>query len=152
MITKSTPNLEYVLVLPKDIDTYLQLDQLFARPPWYALTTDRAKALREILRDKLFFVLEDSVPVGLAAYRIGPNNEAMLHRIAVISSRRRNGIGRAATKFLLEIVKDCPRICLIVHQNNPAKDLYKSLGFEIEKADPDYFGDGEPRFLMVYRK
>lgn len=43
-----------------------------------------------------------------------------------------------------------PRIELVVHpHNNPAISLYLSLGFKIESWRDNYFGDGEPRLVLV---
>jgi ribosomal protein S18 acetylase RimI-like enzyme len=75
---------------------------------------------------------------------------AYLSNIAVDPDFRRRGIARAATVFLLEEAKGCARIDLVTHPDNAAAiALYRSLGFEVESRKENYFGDGQPRVVML---
>jgi ribosomal-protein-alanine N-acetyltransferase len=53
------------------------------------------------------------------------------------------------TRFL-EQCKEAPRVDLVTHpQNDIALKLYTSLGFKVESREENYFGDGEPRLVLV---
>ncbi|WP_426573786.1 N-acetyltransferase family protein [Aquihabitans sp. McL0605] len=85
-------------------------------------------------------VAEDDGPLGAAWYRTF--TEADLGHgfvaedvpelaIAVIASRRHEGIGRRLLVDLIEasVVQGHPALSLAVSENNPARALYESVGF-----------------------
>jgi ribosomal protein S18 acetylase RimI-like enzyme len=152
MSTGSKSNLEYTLATPGDVTAYLKFEQLVATPPCYVAIIDPASALKEITENKLFFVKKDGVLSATTAYKIREDGSAYISDIAVIPAERGRGLGRAVTEYVLDIVKDYPRVDLVTHPKNPAQNLYKSLGFEVEREVPNYFGDGEPRLVMVLKK
>jgi len=41
------------------------------------------------------------------------------------------------------------KLSLVVHPDNLAVKLYESFGFKRESLVENYFGDGEPRLVMV---
>jgi ribosomal-protein-alanine N-acetyltransferase len=52
--------------------------------------------------------------------------------------------------FILEKCKGTDRIDLVTHpENKNALQLYMSLGFKVESRRENYFGDGEPRLVLV---
>jgi len=60
------------------------------------------------------------------------------------------GIGREAVLFRLEKLKGVKRVWLVTHPENfKIINLYQSLGFKIEKRLENYFGDGEPRIILL---
>jgi len=86
-------------------------------------------------------VAEQDGPVGAAWYR---TYTAMSHghgfvaenvpelSIAVVASRRGEGIGRRLLLGLVEasIAQGRPALSLSVNEDNPARDLYESVGFQ----------------------
>lgn len=91
-------------------------------------------------------VAEDDGPVGAAWYRTF-TEEAHGHgfvaedvpelAIAVVASRRHEGIGRRLLVGLIgaSVAQGHPALSLTVARNNPARALYESLGFH--PVDPD---------------
>lgn len=86
-------------------------------------------------------VAEHGGPVGAAWYRTyteASHGHGFIAEdvpelsIAVIASRRQGGIGRALLRDLIEIsaVQGNPAMSLSVAENNPARGLYESFGFE----------------------
>ena len=86
-------------------------------------------------------VAEQDTPLGAAWYR---TYTEMIHghgfvaesvpelSIAVVASRRRAGIGRRLLVGLVEasVARGHPALSLSVNDNNPARDLYESVGFQ----------------------
>ena len=60
------------------------------------------------------------------------------------------GIGREALTTILGELKEVKRIDLVTHpENESALSLYQSFGFQIESRVEDYYGDGQPRLVLV---
>ena len=145
-------DLVYILANETDFDAYLAFEKLVATPPCYVPITDPQLARKEITDNKLFFVTKAGVLVATTAYKIREDGSAYISDIAVVPKERGKGIGRMVTQFAIDKVRDCPKIDLVTHPKNPARALYESLGFKVEKEVPNYFGDGEPRLVMVLAK
>ncbi len=52
-------------------------------------------------------------------------------------------------ELLFEKLKDYKKLTLCVHPDNHARKLYGSFGFKVESRKENYFGDGEPRLIMI---
>ncbi len=90
-------------------------------------------------------IAEQSGPIGAAWYRIFTEvshgygfvaEDVPELSIAVIASRRNEGIGRRILVDLIEasMAQGYPAISLSVAEANPARDLYESVGFvDVEK-------------------
>ncbi|MEM1543922.1 MAG: ribosomal protein S18-alanine N-acetyltransferase [Candidatus Bathyarchaeia archaeon] len=102
---------------------------------------------------------EDNRVVGYIMCRIesGFSGLGLIKRghvisIAVLPEYRRRGIGEALLKEALEAmatyygVKDCYLEVRV--SNMPAINLYKKMGFKIEKTIRGYYADGENAYLM----
>ena len=80
-------------------------------------------------------------------------DHAYLSGLAIDPRFQGQGIGREASKLILNKLKDIKRINIITHPDNAvALKLYQSLGFIIESRKENYYSDGEPRLVLVLRK
>ncbi|MEM3174225.1 MAG: ribosomal protein S18-alanine N-acetyltransferase, partial [Candidatus Bathyarchaeia archaeon] len=72
--------------------------------------------------------------------------------IAVLPEHRRKGIGETLLKEALQSmmnyygIKECYLEVRV--SNTPAINLYKKVGFKIEKVIRGYYADGENAYLM----
>jgi ribosomal-protein-alanine N-acetyltransferase len=104
----------------------------------------------DLFPDLLVIAEQDGVLVGYALGARGSERGWILG-VAVDPSAQRAGVGRALTEALLERMKarGVRNISLTVHPDNaPALALYQTLGFEHERAEPDYFGEQKPRVVL----
>jgi ribosomal protein S18 acetylase RimI-like enzyme len=143
-------HLAFVRATPADADRLAAHEQRIASPRLYGQPLDRNACAREIANNVLYFVEVDGALAATAALQRRDDDSAYLSNIAVDPYFRRRGIARAATLFLLQEAKGCARIDLVTHPDNAAAiALYRSLGFEVESSKENYFGDGEPRVVML---
>ncbi|HEX7133303.1 MAG TPA: GNAT family N-acetyltransferase [Iamia sp.] len=95
-------------------------------------------------------VAEHDGPVGAAWYRTFTEashghgfvaDDVPELAIAVVASRRGEGIGRRLLVGLIEasVAQGCAALSLKVNRDNPARALYESVGFE--PVDPDGSSD-----------
>ena len=106
---------------------------------------------------KFFFVaVKDGKVVGYIILKVRENvwKSGHLLNLAVDPKYRRRGIGRALLKYALEILKkeSVKNVWLEVRaSNNPAINLYLSLGFVKIRKVSKYYPDGEDAIIMMKR-
>ncbi|HNX10964.1 MAG TPA: N-acetyltransferase [bacterium] len=109
------------------------------------------KALNHFIKNEFVFLIrKGSKVVGLISYEVKRGKTMHLNGLVIKPELRGQGFARQALSSLLKKKLGYSRIELVVHPHNtPALTLYLSLGFMIESWQDNYFGDGEPRLLLV---
>lgn len=106
-----------------------------------------------------FLVAEDDS--GIVGYVVAVRSEDVLTgwfwSLGVRHDRQRRGVGRILVSRVMDQMKSAgiKRMLLTVEPENVnAIALYKSLGFEKNRMESDYFGPGEDRLIMegVWRR
>ena len=102
----------------------------------------RAYAYRE-QRSRAFVIYDNETPVGMGMYHDCPDLDAVdLSQIFIDERYQRKGYGKAATKLVLDAMKQDGKyskaILCYIEGNNAAKDLYESFGFvEIDRDEDE---------------
>lgn len=102
----------------------------------------RAYAYRE-QRSRAFVIYDNETPVGIGMYHDCPDLDAFdLSQIFIDERYQRKGYGKAATKLVLDAMKQDGKyskaILCYIEGNNAAKDLYESFGFvEIDRDEDE---------------
>lgn len=102
----------------------------------------RAYAYRE-QRSRAFVIYDNKTPVGMGMYHDCPDLDAFdLSQIFIDERYQRKGYGKAATKLVLDAMKQDGKyskaILCYIEGNNAAKDLYESFGFvEIDRDEDE---------------
>lgn len=95
-------------------------------------------------------IKKDNISIGLISYEELSADKAHIDGLVINEDHRGNGFSKKAMLILLEKLSTYSRIELVTHpHNNKAICLYLSLGFFIESWLDNYFGDGEPRLMLV---
>ena len=116
----------------------------------YGKPLDHDAARSEIAINAYYLNLRDQRIIATGAFRRREDASVYLSNIAVRPELRRMGLARAMLLHLLSCCSDAPTIDLAVHpENQPALGLYASLNFAPTRRHENFFGDGEPRLLMV---
>jgi ribosomal protein S18 acetylase RimI-like enzyme len=133
-----------------DVDRIVAFEAAVMSRKLYGKPLDRNAARSEIKTNAYYLHLRDGRVIATGAFRRREDASAYLSNIAVHPEVRRQGLARAMMKRLLAFCDDAPSIDLAVHPDNrPALLLYASLGFAPTRLQEDFFGDGEPRLIMV---
>lgn len=136
-----------------EASTLVHFERKVANPKLYGPPLDVERAIWEITHNDYYFVMSGSTLVGTAAIRPMANNSVYISNVAVLPEFRRQGIARSVMLSLIKECNDATRVELATHpENRPALQLYYSLGFVTESRRENYFGDGEPRLILVYNK
>lgn len=134
----------------KDVEEFLTLERKVSVPKIYNPIQTADEALEEIQDNELFFIKKGSVVVGTIAYQKKPDGTTYISNMSVVPEYRGQGIAREAMQMILEVLGTTPKVWLVTHpENEKALNLYTSLGFVAEKQIENYYGDGEPRLVLV---
>ena len=103
-----------------------------------------------------FFVAKadaNAVAGYISYYQV--RDEAFINNVAVTASARRQGIGRALVEHAVESAKGNGASFLSLEvrlSNEPARNLYDSLGFELEGIRKKFYRDPVEDALILTRR
>ncbi len=101
----------------------------------------------------VYLVEAKGATVGSICYEKKGESHVRISGLVVEPHFQGQGIGRAAIEKVLEELKDTKHIDLDVHpENTKALKLYESLGFVAKSRKENFYGDGEPRLILVLSK
>lgn len=133
----------------KDVEEITELEKI-ADSKTYSARVKEDEIKNFIKNDVVFLIKRQDKNIGLVSYEIVKRKTAHINGLVVNPKFRGKGYARQAMLLLLKKMRQFPRIELVVHpRNTPAVSLYLSLGFIIESWKNNYFGDGEPRLVLV---
>ncbi len=116
----------------------------------YGRPLDHDAALAEVQANEYFVHVRHECIAATGAWRRRDDGTAYLSNIAVRPELRRQGLARIMMLHLLDCCGDFAAVDLAVHpDNDAARSLYGFLGFKPSRQEENFFGDGEPRLVMV---
>lgn len=143
-------NLIFKKATTKDVDKFLELEENEINNKMYSCFLNKDKVLKEFKNNEVYLIYKDDILVGSTEFQIKSPNHAYLSGLIIDPLFQNQGIGRQAILFRLEKLKKFKRIDLVTHpENYKIINMYQSLGFKIEKCIENYYGDGEPRLMLV---
>jgi ribosomal protein S18 acetylase RimI-like enzyme len=147
---KENLNLSFKKATQEDLEDFLKLEHIAAESKMYSAILNKDEALKEFAENEVYLIYKGKQLVGTMGYKIKSPEHAYLGLLVVHPDFRGQGIAREAALFRLNKLKGIKRIDLVTHpENSKIINLYQSLGFKIEKRVENYFGDGEPRLMLV---
>jgi len=134
-----------------DIPELIELEKSVAGTKVYSpmLTEDEWLVALDI--GKVYLIEKDDNIVGNISYEKRSEDHAHISGLVIEPKFQGQGIGRQAVEQVLKELKDTKKVTLDVHpKNERALKLYQPLGFIIESQKENYYGDNEPRLILVY--
>lgn len=132
-----------------DIDVLIEIENSVIPTPAYSPMTSEKAWKRELSENDVFLILAQNVAVGSIAYALKTHESLHINGIIVRPEYQGKGI---ATKVIQDVLVNYPEathVDLVTHPDNQALKLYENLGFKVTERIEDYFGDGEPRLVLV---
>jgi len=132
----------------KDLEIIADIEKN-ASSKTYAAIIGKEELEKFLQNDQVFLIKNEESIIGLASFETNQNT-AHCTGLAIYPEFREKGFGNKAMRLLLKKMEKYQRVELVVHpHNNSAIKLYLSLGFIIESWENNYFGNGEPRLVMI---
>jgi len=109
------------------------------------------KEINDFFENNVIYLIKNGdVCVGFTSYENISEKSVHIDGLVIKEEYRRHGYAKQAMAILFDKLSDCSRIELVTHpHNNNALCLYLSIGFYIESWQDNYFGDGQPRLMLV---
>lgn len=147
---KEKLNLVFKKATKNDVDKILELERKTIKDKTYSCFLNKDEVLKEFSENEMYLIYKDEHLVGSTEFQMKSPDHAYLSGLVIDPHFQGQGIGREATLFRLKKLKGVKRIDLVTHPDNlKIINLYQSLGFKIEKRIENYYGDGEPRLMLV---
>lgn len=102
-----------------------------------------------ISNDVVYIIKNHDAIIGSISYEIKNENHVYISGLVIKPEFQKKGFAKKAMELLFDKLKDYKKLTLCVHPDNHALKLYESFGFKAESRKENYFGDGEPRVLMI---
>ncbi len=133
----------------EDIQTLLEIEKTAKGLKVYSGYFTQKEVTEWFNNEVVYLIKNDGVTVGSISYKIEAVDHADISGLVIKPEFQKQGFAKKAIVLLFEKLKDFKKLSLVVHPDNHAVKLYKSLGFMQESRKENYFGDGEPRLMMI---
>ncbi len=142
--------LEYKIATQDDIPLLISLEQTVSGNSTYSAELDANDWIEDLKNGTVLLSEMDGEVIGNASYEPRGADTFYISGLMVVPKFQGKGIGRIVLQKLLDDMNDAKRIELVTHPDNVAAlKLYESFGFVVESRHENYWGEGEPRLLLV---
>lgn len=142
--------MQLVRATNKDIQTLLEIEKTAKGLKTYSGYFTEEGIKEWLDSDIMYLIKKEEIIVGSISYEVKDEKHAYISGLIIKPEFQKQGLAKKATTKLLEELKNYKKIDLVTHPDNVnAVKLYKSLGFVEKDRKENFFGDGEPRIIMV---
>lgn len=144
--------MELIRATIQDVQTLLEIEKTTIGLKLYSGYFNE-KEVEEYVKNSIVYLIKNNDDIiGSISYDVIDSDHADISGLVIKPEFQQRGFGRKAMNLLFEELKDYKKLSLCVHPDNHARKLYESLGFKVESRKENYFGDGEPRLIMMKNK
>lgn len=141
--------MQLVKATSKDIQALLEIEKTAKGLKIYSGYFTEEGIKEWLDSDIVYLIKKEETIVGSISYEVKDEKHAYISGLIVKPEFQKQGLGSQAIQLLLEELKKFKQVSLVVHPDNHAVRLYESLGFVSQGCKENYYGDGEPRLIMV---
>ena len=138
----------------EDIPKLVEIEEKLVGSKIYVAMTDEKEWQEEIKKAnvKAYLIFQDGKVVGNVSYEVD-KDIAYISGLAISPEFQKMGIGKRVIGIILKELKNVRLMKILTHPENiPALKLYKSFDFVEKETIENYFGDGEPRVVLIREK
>lgn len=137
----------------EDVQALLEIEKTTMGLKTYSGYFTEEEIKNYINNDIVYFIKKNDEIVGSISYEIKDEGHAYESGLVVKPEFQGQGLAKQALAKLLEELSKFKLVDLAVHPDNvSAIKLYESAGFVIKERKENFFGDGEPRLIMVLER
>lgn len=155
MDKKETPDvlkLSLTRATDKDIQKLIAIESTVKGNRVYSPMLTSEEWQKDLATNEVYLIKQGRKVVGNLSYEKKSPSHVYISGIVVMPEFQGKGIAREVLTNLMYSLRGIPRVDLVTHPQNPALHLYKSLGFVEESLHENFYGDGEPRIILVFER
>jgi ribosomal protein S18 acetylase RimI-like enzyme len=134
----------------KDMPQLIFIEKTVTNLKTYSAMLTEDEWRNELTQNTVYIIKKGEDITGNISYEMKDANHAYISGLVVMPKFQGQGIAKEALVKVLQELKDIKTIDLVTHpENTPAIMLYLSLGFVIKSWKDNYYGDGEPRIILI---
>ena len=141
--------MELIQATTKDIQKLLEIEKTTIGLKLYFGYFNEEEVEGYVKNSVVYLIKNDNDIVGSISYDVIDSDHADISGLVIKPEFQKQGMAKRAMELLFEKLKNYKKLSLVVHPDNHARKLYESFGFEKESRKENYFGDGEPRIIMI---
>jgi ribosomal-protein-alanine N-acetyltransferase len=141
--------MELIRATTKDAQTLLEIEKTTIGLKVYSGYFTEKEIEGWINNEIVFLIKNNDIVIGSISYEVKEKDHAYISGLVIKTEFQKQGLARQAMILLFEELKSFKQLSLAVHPDNHAVKLYGSFGFKEESVVENYFGDGEPRLIMI---
>ena len=133
-----------------DITKLLEIEKSVAGTKIYSAMLSSDEWQEEIKNSTVYLIEKNGEVIGNISYEKKSKDHVYISGLAIDPDFQDQGVAKQVLILVLAELKNIKRIDLVTHPDNfKAIQLYQSLGFIVESQKENYFGDDEPRLILV---
>jgi len=150
----SANELKLVKAEQNDIDKLLMIENNLSGSKIYSAMTEKSEWEEAFKKGETIYLIKKGYEIlGNVSYEKRSDGSVYISGLAILPHFQKQGVGKEVVRRILDELKDVKKINLVTHPDNLASiKLYESFGFKTESRKENYYGDGEPRLIMVLNK
>ena len=132
-----------------DIESYIDLEKRVGGKTYFPWTSEKDISEFMVVGEVCLIKNGDTI-LGHVSYKIHEGDVLWIDGLVIDPQYQGLGLGRIAVEKIFNKVGSISRAELTVHPENfAAIKTYESLGFKMKERKDDWYGDGQPRLLLV---
>jgi ribosomal protein S18 acetylase RimI-like enzyme len=151
-VTPESLKLSLARATENDIKKLIAIEETVKGNRVYSPMLTEEEWKEEMKSHEIYLIKQQRKVVGNLSYERKSPNHVYISGIVVLPEFQGKGIAREVLTNLLYELRDVSRVDLVTHPQNAALHLYKSLGFVEESLHENFYGDGEPRVILVFER
>jgi [ribosomal protein S18]-alanine N-acetyltransferase len=134
----------------EDILTLISIEEKVSGLKTYSNMVTEDEWKQSLAKSVVYLIFMGENVVGNISYEKKPDNVVYIDGFIVDPKYQKQGIGKETVRLIMDELQSAKRIELATHpENASAIKIYSSFGFIMKEKIENYFGDGEPRIIMV---
>lgn len=148
--SKENLKLSFRRATPADVAAFVELEHAVAGNKTYSGILDTDEALKEFSENEVYLFYKGDRLVGSTEFQMKSPNHAYIAGLVVHPEFQGKRVAYEAVLLLSEKLKDIKTVELVTHpENTNVLSMCESFGFKVKERVENYYGDGEPRLLLV---
>ena len=146
--------IEYKNATFDDIPKLIEIERSVVGNKTYSPMLEEDEWGLALAEGTVLLVLKGGEVVGNASFEEQDDDGSYyISGLVIMPQFQGRGLGRIVLAKVLADMPDARRITLVTHPDNvAARKLYTEAGFVVGDLKKNYYGDGEPRVMLVLTK